>query len=96
MVIGSPEHDLVRLLALGGFPPLARPPAPVDHTLLGGRLTRWSAFRTRRIEGDGRRGPAGGYGFRIEFVEPVAGPIALGYGAHFGMGVFVPDGVDNR
>lgn len=96
MVIGSPEHDLVRLLALGGFPPLARPPAPVDHTLLGGRRTRWSAFRTRRIEGDSRRGPAGGYGFRIEFVEPVTGPIALGYGAHFGMGVFVPDGVDNR
>jgi CRISPR-associated protein Csb2 len=92
MVIGSPEHDLVRLLQLGGYPPLARPPAPVDHTLLGDRPTRWSAFRTRRIEGDGRRGPAGGCGFQIEFVEPVTGPIALGYGAHFGMGVFVPDG----
>jgi CRISPR-associated protein Csb2 len=96
MVIGSPEHDLVRLLQLGGYPSLARPPVPVDHTLLGGRPTRWSEFRTRRIEGDGRRGPAGGCGFRITFVEPVSGPIALGYGAHFGMGVFVPDGSESR
>jgi CRISPR-associated protein Csb2 len=96
LVIGSPEHDLVRLLHLGGCPPLARPPVPVDHTLLGGQPTRWSAFRTRRIEGDGRRGPAGGFGFRIEFVEAVQGPIALGYGAHFGLGVFVPDDSETR
>ena len=96
MVIGSPEHDLVRLLQLGGYPPLASPPAPVDHTLLGGRPTRWLEFRTRRIEGDGRRGPAAGCGFRIEFAEPVTGPIALGYGAHFGLGVFVPDGSESR
>lgn len=96
MIVGSPEHDLVRLLQLGGYPPLARPPVPVDHTLLGGRPTRWSEFRTRRIEGDGRRGAAGGCGFRIEFVEAVQGPIAVGYGAHFGLGVFVPDDFETR
>jgi CRISPR-associated protein Csb2 len=28
----------------------------------------------------------------IQFPEPVCGPIALGYGAHFGLGQFVPDG----
>lgn len=96
MVIGSPEHDLVRLLRLGGYPPLARPPVPVDHALLGDRPTRWSDFRTRRIEGDGRRGPSGGCGFRLEFVEVVKGPVTLGYGAHFGLGLFVPDGLAIR
>jgi CRISPR-associated protein Csb2 len=26
----------------------------------------------------------------IEFLKPVSGPIAVGYGAHFGLGLFVP------
>lgn len=29
-----------------------------------------------------------GYGLRLEFSEPVEGPIALGYGCHFGLGRF--------
>jgi len=28
--------------------------------------------------------------FEIEFPEPVRGPLALGYGSHFGLGLFVP------
>ena len=28
--------------------------------------------------------------FRLTFVKPVRGPLALGYGAHFGLGLFVP------
>jgi CRISPR-associated protein Csb2 len=28
---------------------------------------------------------------RLRFAEPVAGPIALGYASHFGMGVLVPE-----
>jgi hypothetical protein len=30
-------------------------------------------------------------GFRLSFSEPVFGPIALGYGCHFGLGQFVPE-----
>lgn len=30
-------------------------------------------------------------GFRLEFPEPVVGPIALGHSCHFGMGRFVPE-----
>lgn len=30
------------------------------------------------------------YGFEIEFAEPVCGPIALGFGCHFGLGLFLP------
>jgi CRISPR-associated protein Csb2 len=26
----------------------------------------------------------------IEFAEPVAGPLCLGYGCHVGLGLFVP------
>lgn len=29
---------------------------------------------------------------RLAFAEPVAGPLALGYGAHYGLGLFVPQG----
>jgi CRISPR-associated protein Csb2 len=48
----------------------------------------WAAFRRRRPEGGGRRGPDGGFGARLVFERQVPGPIALGYGAHFGLGVF--------
>lgn len=98
LLIGSPEHDLTRLLAVlfagryGGGRELA--PVRVERvaeTRLGGRPTRWSAFRTLRVHGGGRRSSAVGYGFRVEFPEPVSGPIAVGYGAHFGLGTFKPE-----
>ena len=34
--------------------------------------------------------PESGAAFVIEFPEPVSGPLSLGYGAHFGLGLFVP------
>jgi CRISPR-associated protein Csb2 len=87
--IGCAEHDLLRLLEQAGLP---RPELveKVAGTMLGGRNIPWHAFLRRRETGKGR--PAGngtGYGFRIEFPEPVQGPVAVGYGAHFGMGGFV-------
>lgn len=50
----------------------------------------WAAFRRLRSAG---RGPAvaQGFGFRLGFAAPVAGPIAVGYGAHFGLGLFRPE-----
>jgi len=32
-----------------------------------------------------------GYRLRLEFSEPVAGPILLGYASHFGLGMFLAD-----
>jgi len=88
--IGSPEHELLRLLSLAGFPkPVAVDPAPVIE--IGGERVEWASFRRSRSSGDGRRAGSAGYGFRIEFPEPVRGPVALGYGAHFGMGGFEAD-----
>jgi len=86
--IGSPEHDLRRLLREAGHPESIAV-RPLDALCLRGRTIRWLRFRTERHRGGGRRAglPCG---FRIEFAEPVRGPVAVGYGAHFGLGAFVP------
>lgn len=89
--IGSPEHELRRLLKLAGFTEPVEV-EPISSTDLAGHETRWLSFRRERTVGKGSRAASGtGYGFRIVFPEPVAGPIALGYGAHFGLGLFVPE-----
>ena len=86
--IGSPEHDLRRLLALERFPE----PVIVESvagTKLNGREVPWHAFLRRREAGEGKPAANGaGYGYRIEFPVPVQGPVAVGYNVHFGMGVF--------
>lgn len=89
--IGSPEHELRRLLELAGLP---RPELvePVAGTMLGGREVPWHAFLRRRERGEGRPAANGSwYGFRIEFAEAEQGPVVVGYLAHFGMGGFVGD-----
>lgn len=50
---------------------------------------RWHQFRRTRLEGGGSQGGPTGFGFRVTFAEPVRGPIAIGYGAHQGLGQFV-------
>lgn len=89
--IGSAEHELRRLLKLNSLPdPISI--EPVHSTDLAGHETRWLKFRRDRNHGNGRREASGyGYGFKLIFSEPVSGPIALGYGAHFGLGLFVPE-----
>lgn len=52
-----------------------------------GRRVRWLEYRRSR-SGDV---PLPGFGFRIEFDREVTGPFALGYGAHFGLGLFTID-----
>jgi CRISPR-associated protein Csb2 len=51
-----------------------------------GRQFRWLEFRRNR-KGDN---PQLGYGFELEFSQPVIAPFALGYGCHFGLGLFLP------
>jgi hypothetical protein len=59
--IGSPEHDLRRLLRLGGFPEPAAM-EPVAGTMLDGREMPWESFVFLRSEGGGAR--TGGRGIR--------------------------------
>jgi CRISPR-associated protein Csb2 len=90
LVRGSSAHDLRRLIVENGLP------APLEIESLGalqlpGRRIRWANFQRERRQGAG----AGivtrsGYGFRLRFGDPVSGPLAFGYGAHFGLGLFIP------
>lgn len=59
-------------------------------THLGGHFTSWLKFRRERYQGGGHHAGPHGYGFRLTFSQAVRGPIALGYGCHFGLGQFVP------
>jgi len=88
--LGSPEHDLRRLLEAAGFPP---PDSirPVKRYRRGTADWRWLQFMQERKSGEGLRAKKQfGKGFEIEFPEAVAGPVAFGYGSHFGLGLFVP------
>lgn len=59
-----------------------------ERLQLKGRALDWYRFRRRRSSGAGSRGSDQAFGFVIEFAQPVPGPIAVGYGAHFGLGRF--------
>jgi len=61
--------------------------APTQISILPDR-TPWQRFRRHRYEGGGSKGPDRAYGVRLRFDRPIQGPIALGYGAHFGLGLF--------
>lgn len=88
LAIGSPEHDLTRLLA--DFGELVGPPKRLGYCIAGARNIAPLKFQLQRKRGDGRKAVNCGYAFEIKFKEPVRGPIAVGYGAHFGLGLFVP------
>lgn len=86
----SPEEQLVLELRRRGLPEPVRV-APLAECREGGRTIRWLAFRRYRTRGPDP--PVGlGFGFRVEFPHPVVGPLTLGYGAHFGLGLFVREG----
>ena len=83
----SPEQQLVRDLERLGLPV----PERLERTTnvqVGRRTYRWIEFTTNRRGGRGARAARIGHGFEISFPEPVEGPIAVGYGAHFGLGLF--------
>ncbi len=89
---GSAGHDLLRHLAAhpqgagASIRQLEERDAPFGF---GNRNLRSLQFQTRR-QGHGSRGNGSGSAFEITFTEVVTGPLALGYGAHFGLGLFVP------
>jgi len=56
----------------------------------GSRRLTSLQFQAIRHHGGGKRGNGSGNAFVITFPEPVSGPLAFGYGSHFGLGLFVP------
>lgn len=91
---GSAAHDLLRLLALNpkwqGATIRRQIPERELPFHYGSRKFRSLQFQSVRRRGKGSRGHDSGAAFIIEFPEAVSGPIAIGYGAHFGLGLFVP------
>lgn len=77
------EGQVKAELASRGFP------APEHIALLGKESVSLRHFaRTRRA---GAPPPVNaGYALRLTFFSPVSGPMALGYAAHFGLGLFMP------
>lgn len=91
VVRDAPAEQVVRLLEAQRFPralvqPLEpheiTPPSPVPPIA-------WYRFQRLRTRGGGRRAATGAFGFRVRFEEQVTGPIALGYGAHQGLGQLI-------
>jgi len=80
------KDELVRECTQVGVPTPSQVETLECLTLPGGHRLYWLDYRR------GRRGESArpGYGFRLRFSTPVAGPFACGYGAHFGLGLFVP------
>lgn len=64
--------------------------APMNRTAEESGEATWNRFRHFRLIR--QRGPeppvACGFAIQLEFERPVYGPIALGYGSHFGLGFF--------
>jgi len=82
----GPEEQVRLALRRRGFPePIGIESVPWIEWR--GHRTRWLEFRRWRSRGNGPA-VALGFGFRLEFEGPVAGPIALGYGSHYGLGLF--------
>jgi CRISPR-associated protein Csb2 len=90
---GSTAHDLLRLLKMhphGAGAKIRQLDEPERPFRFGRSNLRSLQFQTHRHNGEGRRGNGFGSAFEIAFSEPVTGPLALGYGSHFGLGLFVP------
>jgi len=52
-----------------------------------GFTSRWIEFKRYR-RGVSKPVIGKGFGFEVRFKEPVSGPLALGYGCHYGLGLF--------
>jgi CRISPR-associated protein Csb2 len=88
-IIGSPEHDLRRLILETGLPAPSKV-IPVPEISVNGRRLRPLEFQSERHHGGGTRAHQPPKAFEVSFPEPVRGPLAFGYGAHFGLGLFLP------
>lgn len=83
-VVDGPEDQLLREMRLRGYPVPERVQLVRSPDLVG--ASAWAQFRRRRRGGPQ---PAGGaFGFEVEFTSPQVGPLAFGYGSHYGLGLF--------
>jgi len=63
----------------------------LDHIIVGNQIRRPIHFHRFRNKRGLKQPDAHGGFWRLTFAEPVYGPLALGFGCHFGLGMFIPD-----
>ena len=88
----SIEGQLRAELQRRGLPDLALAPTvanPTDESDAG-RRAQWFRRFARSRQGRGEAPPAGLFHVTLTFDRSVGGPICLGWGSHFGFGLFVP------
>lgn len=82
--------DPVAMERLAPIPPKQSDTAPAGGSVTARDATAWRRFRHFKFVR--QRGPeppfACGFAIRLEFEHPIPGPIAIGYGSHFGLGLF--------
>lgn len=84
------EEQLRKELALRGFPE-PETITPLETIPVHGKTLRPVHFhRFRRKRGKVDQPDSQGSFWCLTFPEAVTGPLALGYGAHFGLGLFIP------
>ena len=86
--------EVLRLLKRRGLATDAVEVTPRKEVDVGGTARRPVHFHRFRSRGREAQPDAGGAFLTIRFPRPIAGPLALGYGSHFGLGLFAPDGDD--
>lgn len=84
------EHQTVRLLSQLSRKSSIDSPSRIEVLEKGVSRDNWQKFQRRRYHGGGAKGRDLGYWLELEFEQPQQGPIAIGYAAHFGLGVFIP------
>jgi len=90
-IIGSPAHDLRRLIVEQGLSAPCKI-EQIDALTAGSRRLRPFDFQCQRNHGGGSRGAQPSVAFKITFATPIIGPLAFGYGSHFSLGLFKPIG----
>ena len=89
----SVEDQIRRECRLRGYPELLRL-EPMAGIRVGSRRRRPIHFRRFRSKrGLTQPDRLGGF-WRLTFSQPVWGPLALGFGCHYGLGLFVPHEAD--
>ena len=92
---GSPEYDLVRLIKKDDRFKDLTVKINFSKSISKSELNYMLGFKLNRKEGkykleNGKHNGDIGYYMEIEFDKEVAGPLAFGYGNHFGLGLFKP------
>lgn len=86
----GPAEQLRRECRLRGLPEPVDV-APLERIAVGHQQRSSIHFtRFRRRRGLSQPDRKGGF-WRLEFAEQISGPLCLGFGCHFGLGLFVPD-----